>query len=169
MNTLRQAAMQALNVLQTLPPTTKTDIYSKAITALREALEPPEQPEQEPVTQWTGCGECDCAFKCHNGESRCIRLPVQRTYPLPDDLYEGKDWRAAGNYAERVEWLHVMYESKKQELEAYLDAQRKPLTDEIVRLAGVALHEMPRPRTDWHSCAKLVCEAVVAHGIKEGT
>ena len=43
------------------------------------------------------------------------------------------------------------------------------LTDEIVRLAGVALHEMPRPRTDWHSCAKLVCEAVAAHGIKEGT
>jgi hypothetical protein len=43
------------------------------------------------------------------------------------------------------------------------------LPDEIVRLAGVALHEMPRPRTDWHSCAKLVCEAVVAHGIKEGT
>ncbi len=43
------------------------------------------------------------------------------------------------------------------------------LPDEIVRLAGVALHEMPRPRTDWHSCAKLVCEAVVAHNIKEGT
>jgi hypothetical protein len=41
------------------------------------------------------------------------------------------------------------------------------LPDEIVRLAGVALHEMPRPRTDWHSCAKLVCEAVVAHNIKE--
>jgi hypothetical protein len=47
--------------------------------------------------------------------------------------------------------------------------QRKPLSDEIVRLAGVALHEMPRPRTDWHSAAKLVCEAVVAHNIKEGT
>jgi hypothetical protein len=46
-------------------------------------------------------------------------------------------------------------------------AARKPLTDEIVRLAGVALHEMPRPRTDWHSAAKLVCEAVAAHGIKE--
>ncbi len=43
------------------------------------------------------------------------------------------------------------------------------LPDEIVRLAGVALHEMPRPRTDWHSCAKLVCEAVVAHNIKEET
>jgi hypothetical protein len=43
----------------------------------------------------------------------------------------------------------------------------QPLPDEIVRLAGVALHEMPRPQTDWHSCAKLVCEAVVAHGIKE--
>lgn len=37
-----------------------------------------------------------------------------------------------------------------------------PISAEIVRLAGVALHEMPRPSTDWHSCAKAVCEAVVA-------
>ena len=26
------------------------------------------------MTQWTGCGECDCTFPCHNGEARCIRL-----------------------------------------------------------------------------------------------
>jgi hypothetical protein len=48
MTDLKQAAVQALKVLQTLPPTTKTDIYSKAITALHTAL---EQPEQEP-TPW---------------------------------------------------------------------------------------------------------------------
>lgn len=38
-------------------------------------------------------------------------------YPLPDSLYPGsKDWMA-GDYAERVEWLHRMYESKKRELD----------------------------------------------------
>ena len=33
--------------------------------------------------QWTGCGECDCAFSCHNGEARCIRLqpePAKRQW-----------------------------------------------------------------------------------------
>jgi len=48
---------------------------------------------------------------------------AQPAYPLPDNLYESKDWQA-GNYAERVAWLHGMYESKKQELEAYFDAHR---------------------------------------------
>jgi len=43
-----------------------------------------------------------------------------------------------------------------------------PLGTKAPAFGGGALHEMPRPRTDWHSCAKLVCEAVVAHGIKEG-
>ena len=28
---------------------------------------------------WVGCGECDVSFSCHNGESRCIRLPKQQT------------------------------------------------------------------------------------------
>ena len=25
-------------------------------------------------TGWVGCGECDCAFPCHEGKARCIRL-----------------------------------------------------------------------------------------------
>ena len=37
-----------------------------------------------------------------------------------------------------------------------------PLSDETIRLAKVALHEMPRPSTDWHEAAKRVCTAVVA-------
>lgn len=41
------------------------------------------------------------------------------SYPLPDDLYDSKDWRD-GSYAERVEWLHTMFESKKRELEEFL-------------------------------------------------
>ena len=46
---------------------------------------------------------------------------------------------------------------------------QQPLSGETVRLAKVALHEMPRVSTDWHEAAKRVCEAVVeaAHGIKE--
>lgn len=44
--------------------------------------------------------------------------------------------------------------------------QRQPPTGEIVRLAGVALREMPRASTDWQEAAKRVCEAVAAHGIK---
>lgn len=23
---------------------------------------------------WVGCGECDCTFKCNDGNDRCIRL-----------------------------------------------------------------------------------------------
>jgi hypothetical protein len=43
-------------------------------------------------------------------------------YPLPDSLYPGsKDWMA-GDYADRVEWLHMMYESKRQEVDALLAA-----------------------------------------------
>jgi acyl-CoA reductase-like NAD-dependent aldehyde dehydrogenase len=35
---------------------------------------------------------------------------------LAANRYDSKDWRA-GNYAERVEWLHLMYEDAKQEIE----------------------------------------------------
>jgi hypothetical protein len=54
-------------------------------------------------------------------------------YPLPDDLYPSKDWRA-GSYAERVEWLHVMYESKKSEL---VDTQDNV---ELLRNENTKLH-----------------------------
>jgi len=39
-------------------------------------------------------------------------------YPLPDDMYDSKDWRDT-DYAGRVEWLHTMYESSKRTLDAY--------------------------------------------------
>jgi hypothetical protein len=44
--------------------------------------------------------------------------PQPATYPLPDDLYDSKDWRE-GTYSERVEWLRDMYEAKKAELEVF--------------------------------------------------
>ena len=37
------------------------------------------------------------------------------------------------------------------------------LDAKIVHFAKTALHEMPRPATDWHHCAKRVCQAVVAN------
>jgi len=52
--------------------------------------------------------------------------PEQKPYPLPKSLYpDSKDW-VASDYASRVEWLHSMYEAKKQELHAAL-AQPEPV------------------------------------------
>jgi len=41
----------------------------------------------------------------------------------------------------------------------------QPLSAETVRLAKVALHEMPKPSSDWHEAAKRVCTAVALNGI----
>jgi hypothetical protein len=50
---------------------------------------------------------------------------AEPTYPLPDDLYPGsKDW-VHGSYAERVQWLHMMYEAAKEQLELYAAPQPK--------------------------------------------
>ena len=55
-------------------------------------------------------------------------------YPLPDDLYpSSKDW-IAGGYKQRVEWLHLMYEGKKAELNLYLDqAPSAPDVDDLAQ------------------------------------
>lgn len=72
------------------------------------------------------------------------------------------------NTPERADLRLVLRDLHKALRAAPAQAQeRKPLTDEVVRLANVALHEMPRPSTDWHEAAKRVCQAVSAHGIKE--
>lgn len=47
--------------------------------------------------------------------------PPTKAYPLPGTLYPGsKDW-VQGSYCDRVEWLHRMYQSAKEQLEALLD------------------------------------------------
>ena len=47
---------------------------------------------------------------------------MARQYPLPDDLFpDSKDW-LAGDYAARVEWLHVMYEKKRAEVDALIES-----------------------------------------------
>jgi len=62
-------------------------------------------------------------------------------YPLPDSLYPGsKDW-VQGDYAERVEWLHSMYENQKAQTEMYVQMSQPvaELTDdEIVKIAIVS-------------------------------
>ena len=40
------------------------------------------------------------------------RRDLVAEYPLERDLYDSKDWRCGG-YAERVEWLHTMYEAAR--------------------------------------------------------
>ena len=94
-------------------------------------------------------------------------------YPLPDTLYPGsKDW-ITGDYAARVEWLHTMYESKKQEIESLLQqielayqAGRESMreeSDSLARACNLAdvdyatflkikaympVHPAPKPMTD---------------------
>ena len=46
-------------------------------------------------------------------------------FPLPADLYDSKDWRC-GTYSERVEWLHTMYESAKEQIAALEQPQPNP-------------------------------------------
>jgi hypothetical protein len=84
----------------------------------------------------------DCTDSNESGQPGSVYTnppAAQPTYPLPDNLYESKDWQA-GNYAERVEWLHGMYESKKQELEAYLDPAQRPWVE---LTASTILNMMP--------------------------
>lgn len=72
----------------------------------------------------------------------------------------------AMRYSERKDELtspEEHAESLVAELERLKQAEPVvPMDAEIVHFAKTALHEMPRPATDWHHCAKRVCEAVVA-------
>jgi hypothetical protein len=68
-------------------------------------------------------------------DARTILALRPQSYPLPDDLYDSKDW-CQGNYASRVEWLHTMYENAKRERDECVDQldalrpQAVPMTDE---------------------------------------
>jgi hypothetical protein len=66
---------------------------------------------------------CQDGALCHyvDGPDGTMALPAPSAtqYPLPDNMYDSKDWRA-GSYAERVEWLHTMYENSQKTLDTYL-------------------------------------------------
>ena len=87
-----------------------------------------------------------------------LQTPI---YPLPDSLYpDSKDWMASG-YAERVEWLHTMYENKKTELDEYLDQAPTPLTaDGLIQMArGVGIFvptEMKLQYERWEKLATAI-------------
>ncbi len=58
---------------------------------------------------------------CYRAATAAPQTPVQQ-YPLPDSLYpDSKDW-LAGDYAGRVQWLHLMYESKASEVDFWVNA-----------------------------------------------
>jgi len=89
----------------------------------------PKRPVQEPVAwqaehqsgEWHNRTAATLpSTGIYTGRIRPLYPPAAQ-YPLPDDLYDSKDWRAA-DYAGRVEFLHSMYEARKLELDAYLDA-----------------------------------------------
>ena len=57
---------------------------------------------------------CSCGPQQREAAAALRAALAEPTYPLPDDLYPGsKDW-AHGTYADRVAWLHTMYESAKR-------------------------------------------------------
>lgn len=109
MNTQLNAIKQALAYLEGIHPGNMTpmaeEYWNKAIAAIKQAL-------------------ANEALDKMAENARELGLDYEPTpvlYQLPDDLYDSKDWKV-GSYAERVEWLHTMYEAKKRELEYCLDA-----------------------------------------------
>jgi hypothetical protein len=84
---------------------------------------------------------------------------AEPTYPLPDDLYPGsKDW-VHGSYAERVQWLHMMYASAKEQLELYAAPQpRKRLTDEELRQCAETMYAEPLYAHHYDQTALELCD-----------
>ena len=135
-------------------------------------------PKQEPVMQH--CPNCNheqmaLSVDCGNCGNVYDAAPVQaQEHPIssghPDDAGFELWW--SEHMPETVQSVAISDWNAAQptirDFRTVQSAQeRKPLTDEVVRLANVALHEMPRPSTDWHEAAKRVCQFVSAHGIKE--
>ena len=83
------------------------------------APQPPEHYDQQALDLCLTCGwktmiPGDCCLHCARQKPPAVEQPP-KLYPLPADLYDSKDWRS-GTYAERVEWLHTMYESAKEQI-----------------------------------------------------
>ena len=94
-------------------------------------------------------------------------MNTEELYPLPDSLYDSKDW-VASDYSGRVEWLHFMYESKKREVEqletallraALAQPERHPLTEEALMTLLPGAVRLP---PGWKDFARAIEKA---HGI----
>ena len=79
-------------------------------------------PAPAPQGEWPECKACGGnLWKC----MKCHPAPAPQ-YPLPNSLYpDSKDWMAS-NYAQRVEWLHSMYENARETLDEYLSQAPAP-------------------------------------------
>jgi len=65
-------------------------------------------------------GDLLCEVVAVSMLDEAIKQVEAQRYPLPDTLYpDSKDW-VQGDYAERVEWLHSMYENQKEQTEMYV-------------------------------------------------
>ena len=91
--------------------------FARAV--LESAPQPPEHYDQQALDLCLTCGwktliPGDCCLNCARQKPPVVEQPP-KLHPLPSDLYDSKDWRS-GTYAERVEWLHTMYESAKEQI-----------------------------------------------------
>lgn len=108
--------------------------WAKTVRLAKVALH--ETPR--PHTDWMEAARAVCESVVKVGNSQEEKQPVEQQdesayqrgyrdgvvkgrkeliaeYPLERDLYDSKDWRC-GSYAERVEWLHTMYESAREQV-----------------------------------------------------
>jgi hypothetical protein len=111
------------------------------------------------------------AFPLHSSAKQAEPVQVE---PVADAVLAERE-ACAQLCADYTEWCrqwgqdsnHTAAEAAAEECADAIRArgqQAEPvsLDAKIVHFAKTALHEMPRPATDWHHCAKRVCEAVVA-------
>ena len=155
----REAMQMALEALELSAVTVDSFKVQQAaqdsITTLRARL---EQPEEKPVADvWTGCGECDSIFGCHDGKARCIRLHVeQQAEPVA--------WVFAPN--NELLWPSEVEVTNPIEIDSYqplyiTPPQRKPLTIDDIQKLVLAAHG----NADWTVVFARAIEQ--AHGIKE--
>ena len=103
-----------------LPRTQELWVSEVCWKAMIEAApQPPKHYDQQALDLCLTCGwktmiPGDCCLNCARQQPPVVEQPP-KLYPLPADLYDSKDWRS-GTYAERVEWLHTMYESAKEQI-----------------------------------------------------
>lgn len=143
---LREAAQIALDTLEADKDHVSyaSGIYS-TILALRAALAEQERYRDREV-HMAHCNQGEYEGTCKYLEQNCPAL-TEPEYPLPDDLYpDSKDWQAS-NYAGRVEWLHNMYEAKKEEADRAWEMLAAPEQEPFAYVTKTGL-ELKRQHED---------------------
>jgi hypothetical protein len=130
--------------------------YVKVLAVIDEALRIAGRsaPAQVPVA-WAGCGECDCAFSCHEGRAACMRNVESEC--APPSMTSGERTEYEARIKRLGELLTLQHESGERlaarimELEeatppAAQPAQQEPVAriaelEETVRQLNRALRE----------------------------